>query len=295
MSDTSSEAFNPTMRPLLGESNYYTWKAEMIVYLRYLRFHDITLGITPRPATPPASPSSPSSSTRSPKRPRDQLRWDMTSIRACAFIGARVAPSIMAPISYIRTAPELWATLKQHYHHPQPVRLLKSFGTVMSLSLEDGASIAAHLKRFNDAWYDLDMRTEEAPPVGDVKQQSLETALHGLARSELCKAQVMIASLSNDTWEVGWELREKHGAELRSTHVYRRLMDLHEVREARRKRKEEEEARTKRREEEEAAQRECTWCESRGYKSAGHEWKECRKLRAFKRRGNSYTRGSTAW
>lgn len=281
MSDTSSEPYDPPMEPLHGESNFYIWKSVILLHLGYLRLKKIVLGTVPRPPTPASS----SSSSAPPSETHEQRKWDLNSAQAIIFIHNRVEPSLQGLISFSSTAPEVWKTLMQIYHRSEPTILMRSLGAITHMRLDDNESIAEHLEAFGKAWFDLRMRTADAPPVVEGVQSSLETALKVLAGSELCEAEVLINSLPMDTWMIGWDLRDRHGADLRTWHVSRKLMDIHEKRERKRKVAEEAAAAAA------AAAEDCTWCRSRGYESAGHRWKECRRLRKFKAQKEPNTRG----
>lgn len=132
------------------------------------------------------------------------------------------------------------------------------------------------------------MRTKDAPPVVEGVQSSLETALRVLASSELCKADVLINSLSVDLWELGSNLREHYGAQLCSSHVSAKLTELHEIRESRMKVEAAEAA------EAVEAVEDCTWCRSKKIPSAGHGWRDCRRLRRFQNRKQSNAPGRRA-
>lgn len=117
----------------------------------------------------------------------------------------------------------------QRYHRHQPVMLLRSLGAITDLRLGDDESIAEHLKVFENAWFDLRMRAEDGPPVVEGAENTLETVLSTLAKSELCKADVLINSLSKDLFMLGFNLREHYRVELRSWHVSRKLTEMHEI------------------------------------------------------------------
>lgn len=279
MSDTSSEPYDPPMEPLHGDSNFYIWKSVILLHLGSLGLDNIVLGTAPRPPTL----TSFSSSSTPPEKTHEQTQWDVSSAQAIIFIYNRLEPSLQALISFSSTAPEIWQTLMQRYHQHEPVMLMRSLQAITNLRLGEDESIAEHLKEFEDAWFDLRMRTEDGPPVVEGAQNTLETVLSTLAKSEQCKAEVLINSLSMDLLMLGYNLREHHGAELRSWHVSLKLTEMHEI-----------QKRIKAEEEEEEALEDCTWCRSRGYGSAGHTWKECRRLRRFKKQEKANARGRRA-
>lgn len=279
MSDTPSELYDPPMEPLHGESNFYSWKCIILLHLHSLDLGDIVLGTESRPPTPASSSSSASHNTT-----REQRQWDVSSARAIIFIYHRVDPSLQGSISLSSTAPEVWKRLMQRYHKHEPVMLWRSLRAITDLRLGEDESIAEHLEVFEKAWFDLRMRTEDGPPVVEGAENTLETVLSTLAKSELCKAEVLITSLPMDLFMLGFNLRQHYGAELRSWHVSRKLTEMHEIRESI----------TVEEEEEEEAVEDCTWCRSRGYGSAGHTWRECRRLRRFKRQQKVNARGRTA-
>lgn len=129
------------------------------------------------------------------------------------------------------------------------------------------------------------MRTGDAPRAVPGVQDSLETALRVFADSELCKADVLIASFSSGLLAVGRSLRDRYGGELCFHHVRRGLMEIHEVVEGEKVLEAAREA-----EEEE----DCTWCRARGPQSAGHGWKECGRLRKLQNNGKAKGRGRKA-
>lgn len=195
------------------------------------------------------------------------------------FIHTRVAPAIQSTIRFYATAPEMWAALMQRYHRRDAYSLLRSLSGITNLHLSEDESIAEHVTAFNAAWFELSMRTGDAPPAVPGVQSSLETVLGAFAHSDRCKADVLIASLPIDLITLGWDLRDRHGAELHSHHVSRKLMDLHEMRDRHK-------ALDAARAAEEEAE-DCTWCRSRGYDSAGHGWRECGRLRNFQNKGKA--------
>lgn len=261
-----AEIYDPTMEPLRDESNFYRWKFEMTHHLHVLQFDDIVLGKEPRPDTPPSS----SSSTKTD----EQTRWDKDSSNAVYFMRIHVSPELEGLFSFSSTAPEVWKLLNRYFHNRRPRMLLRRLAHITHLRLREGECIAEHLKAFEDAWFDLKMRTADAPPIVEGVQNSLETVLHIMTQSELSKAEMLIDSLPEDMWMIGFRLGESHGVELHSLHVSVALMDLHEQQVSRNQEKEEEE---------EEAVEDCTWCRSRGYESAGHGWKKCVRLRQFKK------------
>lgn len=147
MSDTSSEAYDPVMEPLRGESNYYMWKSEILLHLGYLGLDDIVLGTVLRPVTPACS----SSSSALPKKTSEQRQWDVSSAQAMFFIYRRVAPSLQGAISFSSTAPEVWQTLMLRYHRHDPTILMRSLGAITDLRLGDDESIDAHVTAFGVA------------------------------------------------------------------------------------------------------------------------------------------------
>lgn len=278
MSDTS-EPYDPIIQPLRDETNFYAWKFDITLHLEYLNLSDIVFGTVPRPPTPASS-----SSTRTP----EQKQWDLASSRALLFIYMRLSPSIQASISLPSTAPKVWKMLMREFHRQETTVLMRGLGAITGLHLREGESITEHLKAFEDAWFELRMRTEDAPPIVDGAQTSLETALRILTASELCKAELLINTLSVDRCLVGWDLRDRHGAELRSQHVTGKLMEIHELRESRKRREKVAAAAAV------EATRDCTWCRSRGYASAGHGWRKCRRLEKFQTEKKSNARGRKA-
>lgn len=279
MSDTSSEIYNPTIEALRDESNFYRWKSDITFHLKVLGLTDIVRGAVPRPPTP--APSSPASAP-SNKTP-EQMAWESSSARALCFIFSHVAPNLQSYILIFKTAPEAWESLMVLYHRPDPASLLRSLNTVSNLRLSEGQPIPEHLAAFEDAWFDLKMRSGDAPPAVAGTVKSLETVLAELAGSEQCKAEYLIESLTEDLWLLAFNMRQKYGAELRYVQVYGRLMQLHAMRE-----RQKDIAREQEEQEVQAVEEEdCTWCRSRGFESAGHGWKACGRLRQFKRRGAS--------
>lgn len=275
MSDTSSEPYDPSMEALRDESNFYRWKSRITRHLQFLKLFKIVQGTVPRPVSSPSASSSSDDTA-------EQVQWDLSSAHAWHFIYSRVAPNIQATISSTCTAPEGWEMLMQRYHRRDTGSLLRSLGAVTNLRLYEGESISEHVDAFRHAWFDLMMRTIDAPPVVEGVPTSLETSLKVMAGSQLCQSQVLIDSLPVDMIVLGWDLQEHHGAELCSWHVNRKLMDLHERREH-----------VKAVEAQKAAEEDCTWCRSRGLESGGHSWKDCRGLRKFNK-GKANGRGGRA-
>lgn len=272
MSDTSSEAYDPVMEPLVGISNFYNWKFTITLQLNVLKLNGIVQGKIPRPPSPttPASASSPSDETP------EQTEWDNSSIRALCFIHDRVSPTVVDIIGTFATAPDAWKYLMDSFHKRDPTSLLQSLNTISNLRLGNADSIHEFLTTFSEAWSDLRMRTGDAPPAVEGTQNSLETVLAGLARSEQSKIEFLLDSLPSELWNIRFSLRNRYGADLRFSHVYNSLTDVHHNREQAKE--------IARRAEAAEAATDCTWCRSRGYESVGHVWKECGRLRQFKSR-----------
>lgn len=270
MSDTSSEAYDPTMEPLRGSSNFYTWKSVTTFHLNYLKLWGITSGKTPRPA----SPSSDDPANITP----EQRAWDASDACARYFLIRHVESALVGVISHFTTAEGMWKQLMSIFLERDATSLLSSHQRVYSLRYTDASeeSFPEYLRSFDAAWNDLRMRTADAElPVAGTPD-SLETALSVLARSEESKIESLAASVPMQMWIMIENLRASHDGVLQYMEVYRALLRMHGRIELRKQEREEELA---------LQALDCTWCRSRGLESEGHEWKQCGRLKEFKREG----------
>lgn len=115
------------------------------------------------------------------------------------------------------------------------------------------------------------LQTSDAVPPVVGSENSLETVLKVVVKSENAKMEFLINSLPRSLRERVQNFRLARSAELKYMDVYHHLMNIHDRQEAREK-------------EEERLQKDCTWCRSRGFESAGHVWNHCGRLREFKMR-----------
>lgn len=291
-SSCSSDFFGTTdvtFESLQGESNFHSWKMTITMYLDIFGLWEVVSGAEPRPAaTEPEVPTAPASASGAAAAlEAKQNAWDQTSLKAILFLHKHVERDIKSSVSACRTAPEMWKALMDRYNRRNIMALLEVFRSIVTLRYSDNGqySIAEHVATFERHWYQLVCRTDDAtaPAAGD--QKSIEMIFKLLAADGDSKATLFIGSLPPSMDNIMDNLRIRHGKSLTYHHVCHRLMDLHFVREKQEKREQVSAL-------SQASKKQdmnCTWCKSRGFSSAGHTWKRCRRLTEFKKKEKART------
>lgn len=231
----------------------------------------------PRPTAPvPDDPTSIPSASQAKTLKSEQKTWDVLDCKAKIVLGRHIESSIMHDrIKTYPTAAEQWNALMRHYHRRDAGTFQRALKGICDIRYSDTSndSIADHLAAFERSWNILVMCTSDGGPSTAV-EDSLETTLKVMARSEEVKAAFLISSLPPSVDEIVLNLRLLHGQSLMYLHVYRRLSNLHEARELQNSGRARDQA-------SETQDMDCTWCRSRGYKSTGHTWKRSYRLSQF--------------
>lgn len=271
MSDTSgnfADVFTPRIPLLQDKHDFYSWKGRVTVYLKRHSLWDVVSGVTPRPVSPAASTAAPTA---------EQESWDSASRDGIAFLYHSVDATVRATFPLYDTAPSMWKALMGRYHHRDARSLLRSFTAVSTLRYSESSeeSLPEYLDSFIKHWGDLASRTFDAEPPTRGRQNSLETALRVLATSEEAKMEFLMRSLSPSLCLMAIDLKQRDGQDLSFDDLWSFLLRVHAFRE-----------REASRELEEAQRKDCTWCRSRGFDSAGHGSSGCERLQEFKKEGS---------
>lgn len=241
---------------LHGESDFYVWKSLVTSHLKKYGLWNVISGATPRPATPTP----------------EQESWDSASLDGIAFLYRYIDRAIHRTLPPPETGPGVWAALMRRYHQRDGYVLVDAFKAVSSLRYSETGdeTFPAYLDSFQRAWGDLENRTADATTPTPGSGNSLETALHVVAVSEDAKIEFLIGSLPHSMWIIAIDVRNEN-----KTMTFMDLRDLLLRLHASRERKAAQAL-------EEVQKRECSWCRSRGFDSAGHRSGECVKLQEFK-------------
>lgn len=205
---------NPTgIEPLLGDSNFYVWKAAIQVHLESMDLWKITSGAIPRPIAEVPAPTF------------AQRSWDRTSLLARRFLDRHVSETVNLDMSSYNTAPAMWQALMDDYLQRDAQSLLQSFNALCSLRYSDTSteSCTDYLASFERHWSDLVYRTSEADPPTAGAGNSLETGLRIIATSDESKTQFLIASLPESMNPFIANVLFREGSELTYNHLYRAL------------------------------------------------------------------------
>lgn len=226
MFENSSIDYQSGMESLHGNSNFYAWKAVVRLHLESLDLWNITCGSRPRP-------TSPSPDTPLPTPTLAQKAWDRDSLLARCFLERHMSEEINRQMSVYETAPAMWQALMKSYLQRNAHSLLRSFNALNSLRYSDTSPepFAEYLASFERHWNDLYFRTGDADPPTVGAGNSLETGLRVIATSDESKRELLIASLPTSMQTFVADLMSRHGSEVTYNHLYRYLIDFHQMRE----------------------------------------------------------------
>lgn len=259
----------PAIEPLGEGTNFYAWKKEITDLLKTYKLWDIVSGTKHRPLTPPSEPSTPITEPTPP-----QKEWDKSETQAAGVLRMYLDNDLRSLYDYPISAAEIWRSLMRRFHKQDGGTLIRSFQAISSLCFveSDENTIIEHLEVYDRLWNDFEDRTSDAPKPVPGRQNSLLTALNFVARSEGSKAQYLMNSLSPSMRRSAALMSYQLPGVLGYWQLRQLLLQIHGINEL-------EKLLSADKKPERQNGQECTWCRSRKFKSKGHTWKECRRLK----------------
>ncbi|KAH8146236.1 uncharacterized protein LAJ45_09678 [Morchella importuna] len=179
---------------LRGQSNFKTWKALIMSYLRYYGAQDVVFGTIPRP---PPTPNDESAAARGKftQRAIDREVWDKLDIFSIVFIHTNVEMHILLITTPYTHAHEMWAALCRTFEGRHFVTLHTLLKTVLTLTYDDTEPLIKHLGEFERLWVMLIERKLGADPTSVGAGSVLAWALKKLANNDEAKKTFLLMTL----------------------------------------------------------------------------------------------------